>query len=268
MNTENVNINSIDIDKKSTVEMISIINNEDKTVALAVEKAIPQIAKAVDVISEGLKKDGRLISIGAGTSGRLAIQDAAECTVTYGVPEGTVSAIMAGGRDAVFKPSENVEDNFDGGAEEIAKLNVGPNDTIVGISASGNAPYVCGALTQAKAHGANTVSLLCNEHGKIADCSDIAICVPTGAEVINGSTRMKAGTAQKMVLNMLSTASMIKLGKVTSNFMTWMTPTNIKLEKRARFIVSNLCNVSEEEADELLTENNYNIQAVVSKYRK
>lgn len=263
MNTENVNPNSKDIDKKSTLEMLTIINNEDKTVAEAVSTALPQIAAAVDVISEGLKKGGRMIYVGAGTSGRLAIQDAAECTVTYGVAPGTVSAIMAGGRDAVFIPSENVEDNYEGGAAAVREYNVSENDTIVGISASGGAEYVCGALDEAAKSGANTVAVLCNTHGKIADHAKYSICIPTGAEVISGSTRMKAGTAQKMVLNMLSTAAMIKLGRVTGNFMTWMSPTNKKLEKRAKFIISQVCGISEDAAAVLLQENDNNIQKAI-----
>ena len=244
--------------------MLTIINNEDKTVAEAVSIALPQIAEAVDVISEGLKKGGRMIYVGAGTSGRLAIQDAAECTVTYGVEPGTVSAIMAGGRDAVFTPSENVEDNYEGGVAAIRECNVSENDTVVGISASGGAEYVCGALDEATKNSASTVAVLCNTHGKIADCARYSICIPTGAEVISGSTRMKAGTAQKMVLNMLSTAAMIKLGKVTGNFMTWMSPTNKKLEKRAKFIISQVCGISEDDAAVLLHENDNNIQKAIA----
>lgn len=268
MNTENVNQNSLDFDKKSTVEMLEIINNEDKTVALAVEKSIPQIAAAVDVISECIKNGGRLIYVGAGTSGRLAIQDAAECTVTYGVKVGTVTAVMAGGNNAVFTPAENIEDDFEAGKKAAKELSLTENDSLVGISASGNAEFVCGALKEAEKAGAKTVALLCNPAGKIADCAQYPICVSTGAEVISGSTRMKAGTAQKMVLNMLSTISMVKLGRVHGNFMTWMQPTNKKLEKRARFIISQLCGIDEEEAGRLLEENDNKIQAVVEKYKK
>ena len=268
MNTENVNPNSKNFDKKSTLEMLQIINNEDKTVAEAVEKALPQIAEAVDVIADGIKNGGRMIYVGAGTSGRLAIQDAAECTVTYGVKPGTVSAIMAGGRDAVFTPSENIEDKYEIGFENVSDLNITKYDSVVGISASGNAEYVCGALNAAEKAGANTVAILCNTHGKIADCAKFKICVPTGAEVISGSTRMKAGTAQKMILNMLSTITMVKLGRVHGNFMTWMSPTNKKLEKRARFIISQLCNISEDEAEILLKENNNEIHKVIENFEK
>lgn len=268
MSTEGVNERSRNIDKMTTEQMISVINEEDMTVAECVKKAIPSIAAAVDAISERMKNGGRLIYIGAGTSGRLAIQDAAESTVTYGVPKGTVSAIMAGGESAVFFPSENVEDSFDAGKADINAAEITKNDCVMGISASGNANYVCGALSEAKAVGALTVAMLCNEHGKISEIAEHVISVPTGAEVISGSTRMKAGTAQKMVLNMISTASMIKLGKVTGNFMTWMKPSNEKLHKRACFIISEICSITESEAETLLEENENNIQGAIRAYKE
>lgn len=263
MSTEGVNEASRHIDEMATIDMIRVINREDHTVALRVEQAIPQISAAVDGIYERMSRGGRLIYIGAGTSGRLAVQDAAECTVTYGVPAGTVHAIMAGGRDAVFAPSENVEDNFDAGRRDVDLVHVTEKDCVLGISASGNASYVCGALKEALDRGALTAGMICNEQGKISQFAQHMICVPTGAEVISGSTRMKAGTAQKMVLNMISTAVMIKLGKVTDNFMTWMTPTNQKLQKRACFIISKVCSVTEEEAARLLAENGNNIQSAI-----
>ena len=263
MSTEGVNERSRHIDEMSTIDMIRVINQEDYTVAQRVEQAIPQISAAVDAIYERMRRGGRLIYIGAGTSGRLAVQDAAECTVTYGVPKGTVIAIMAGGRDAVFAPSENVEDNFDAGRKDVDLVCVTEKDCLMGISASGNASYVCGALKEASERGALTIGMICNEQGRILEFSQYMIRVPTGAEVISGSTRMKAGTAQKMVLNMISTAVMIKLGKVTDNFMTWMTPTNQKLHKRACFIISKVCSVTEEVAARLLEENGNNIQRAI-----
>ncbi len=268
MSTEGVNQRSRNIDSKTTLEMLEIINAEDKTVADVVEKALPQIATVIDAAVRGLKKGGRIIYVGAGTSGRLAIQDAAECTVTYGVPEGTVSAIMAGGRNAVFSPSENIEDIFEQGMADVNAKSITENDCVIGISASGNANYVCGALKAAKDSGAVTASLICNIKGKLQDYSDYSISVATGAEVISGSTRMKAGTAQKMVLNMISTASMIHLGKVTDNFMTWMTPTNEKLQKRACFIIAQVCGIPETDAVVLLKENNDNIQAAIKNYKE
>lgn len=268
MNTEDVNRNSKDFDKKSTLEMLRIINTEDKTVAEAVEKCLPQISIVIDIIADGLKKGGRMLYIGAGTSGRLAVQDAAECTVTYGVAPGTVTAVMAGGKEAVFSPSENIEDKFEVGAEDVRRLNLTKDDSVIGISASGNAQYVCGALREAEMCGANTVAVLCNECGKIADYAKYSICVPTGAEVICGSTRMKAGTAQKMILNMLSTVVMVKLGRVTGNFMTWMSPTNQKLEKRARFIISQVCGITEKDAEVLLTKSENNIQKAIANFKE
>ena len=248
--------------------MLQIINAEDKTVAEAVEKYLPQIEVVVDVITESVKKGGRMIYVGAGTSERLAVQDAAECTVTYGVAPGTVTAVMAGGRDAVFSPSENIEDKFEVGAEDVRKCALTKNDSVIGVSASGNALYVCGALKEAEICGSNTVAILCNEKGKIVDYAKYSICVPTGAEVICGSTRMKAGTAQKMILNMLSTVVMVKLGKVTGNFMTWMSPTNQKLQKRARFIISQICGIAEDDAGVLLTEGENNIQKAIAIYNQ
>lgn len=268
MNTESVNLSSKDFDKKGTLEMLHIINEEDKTVAEAIEKCLPQIAIVVDVITEGVKRGGRMIYVGAGTSGRLAVQDAAECTVTYGVAPGTVTAVMAGGREAVFSPSENIEDKFEVGAEDVSKLILTKNDSVIGISASGNANYVCGALREAEMCGATTVAVICNEKGKITDYAKYSICAPTGAEVICGSTRMKAGTAQKMILNILSTVVMVKLGKVTGNFMTWMSPTNQKLEKRARFIISQICGITEDDAGVLLVEGENNIQKAIEIYNQ
>jgi len=174
-----------------------------------------------------------------------------------------VDAVIAGGKDAVFFPSENAEDKFTLGESDLQQHQLTKYDTVVGISASGNAQYVCGALHAARRCGANTVAVLCNKNGRIMEYADRSICAPTGAEVICGSTRMKAGTAQKMILNMLSTAVMIKLGKVTGNFMTWMRPTNEKLVKRAHFIISEVCGVTSEEAMRLLSENGNSIQNAI-----
>ena len=268
MNTEGVNEKSRNIDKMSTLEMVSVINEEDRTVAECVKAALPSIAAAIDAISERMKDGGRLIYIGAGTSGRLAVQDAAESTVTYGVPRGTESAIMAGGESAVFFPSENVEDNYERGISDVTAAGITKKDSLIGISASGGASYVCGALDEAKRCGALSVALMCNERGRIADCAELVISVPTGTEVISGSTRMKAGTAQKMVLNMISTGVMIKLGRVTGNFMTWMTPTNAKLKHRAAFIISEVCSISEADAAKLLEDNGNKIQDAIRAYRE
>ncbi|MBE6571285.1 MAG: N-acetylmuramic acid 6-phosphate etherase [Ruminococcaceae bacterium] len=268
MLTEEINEKSVDIDKKSTLEMLRIINEEDKTVAYAVEKAIPQIEVAIDAVSENMKNGGRLIYVGAGTSGRLAVQDAAECTVTYGVEKGTVTAIIAGGKNAVFTSYENVEDDFEAGANAVKELDVTDKDSIVGISASGTAAFVCGALSEGKRVGCVTIAFLCNESGRITEYADHAINVITGPEVIGGSTRMKAGTAQKLVLNMFSTIAMIKLGRVTGNQMTYMKPSNKKLVKRARSIVAEVCKISYEQADRLLLKYDNDMQKAIEAFEK
>ena len=266
--TEGVNPRSRDIDLKTTSEILSIINAEDATVAAAVKKALPEIVPVVDLIVEKLDAGGRLIYVGVGTSGRLAVQDAAECPPTYGVPVETVTAIIAGGVDAMIHPVESAEDDAAAGTAAIVEAGVNPNSLVLGISANGNTPYVCGALAEAKKRGAATAVLLCNKSGKIEDNADLAIHVLTGAEVISGSTRMKAGTAQKMVLNMLTTAAMIRLGRVTGNFMTAMQPINAKLRKRAVFIVSNVTSLPPKFAEKALDTNNWNIRAAIQELRQ
>jgi N-acetylmuramic acid 6-phosphate etherase len=266
--TEGVNPRSRDIDLKTTSEILSIINAEDATVAAAVKKALPEIVPVVDLIVEKLDAGGRLIYVGVGTSGRLSVQDAAECPPTYGVPTETVTAIIAGGVDAMIHPVESAEDDAAAGTAAIVEAGVNPNSLVLGISANGNTPYVCGALAEAKKRGAATAVLLCNKSGKIEDNADLAIHVLTGAEVISGSTRMKAGTAQKMVLNMLTTAAMIRLGRVTGNFMTAMQPINAKLRKRAVFIVSNVTSLPPKFAEKALDTNNWNIRAAIQELRQ
>lgn len=266
--TEGVNPRSRDIDLKTTSEILSIINAEDATVAAAVKKALPEIVPVVDLIVEKLDAGGRLIYVGVGTSGRLSVQDAAECPPTYGVPTETVTAIIAGGVDAMIHPVESAEDDAAAGTAAIVEAGVNPNSLVLGISANGNAPYVCGALAEAKKRGAATAVLLCNKSGKIEDNADLAIHVLTGAEVISGSTRMKAGTTQKMVLNMLTTAAMIRLGRVTGNFMTAMQPINAKLRKRAVFIVSNVTSLPPKFAEKALDTNNWNIRAAIQELRQ
>lgn len=211
--TEQVNPDTYDIDISSTEEIVKMINAEDKKIAFAVEKVLPQIARAVDMIVGRMKRGGRLLYIGAGTSGRLGVLDASECPPTYGVEPSKVVGIIAGGDDALRSAFEGVEDDREAGKAEIEKYAVGENDTLVGISASGTAPYVCAALQAAKGKGAGTIALSNTYFGALPDIADISIVAEVGPEVVMGSTRMKAGTSQKMVLNMLSTAAMIKLGK-------------------------------------------------------
>lgn len=237
MVTENRNPNSEKIDNCSTLEILQIINNEDKKVATAVEKQLPQIAKAVETITRAFSNQGRLIYIGAGTSGRLGILDASECPPTYGTPPQQVIGLIAGGQPAIFRAVENAEDNPELAVADLKNINFNAKDVLVGIAASGRTPYVIGAMQFAKSIGATVISLCCNPKAPMITIADIAITPIVGAEVITGSSRMKAGTAQKMVLNMLTTASMIKIGKVYGNLMVDVEATNAKLIERQISIV-------------------------------
>ncbi|MWN31448.1 MULTISPECIES: N-acetylmuramic acid 6-phosphate etherase [unclassified Gilliamella] len=254
MLTESRNPNSETIDNCSTLEILQIINNEDKQVALAVEKELINIAKAVDAISQSFLNQGRLIYIGAGTSGRLGILDASECPPTYGTPPEQVIGLIAGGNSAIFKAVENAEDNSDLAINDLKKVNFNPNDILVGIAASGRTPYVIGGMQYAKSIGATVVSLCCNPKAPMINIADIAITPIVGAEVITGSSRMKAGTAQKLVLNMLTTASMIKIGKVYGNLMVDVEATNAKLIERQISIVMQSTDCSREMAIQALNQ--------------
>ncbi|HHV95925.1 MAG TPA: N-acetylmuramic acid 6-phosphate etherase [Clostridiaceae bacterium] len=248
--TEQRNESTKNIDKLDIPEILKLINEEDKKIAYCVEKAIPDISKAVELVVEAFNKGGRLIYVGAGTSGRLAIADASECHPTFGVPVEMVTAIMAGGDKAIRVPTEANEDNEEQGRIDIRNLNCCEKDVVMGIAASGRTPYVIGALKEARELGAKTISLANNpnsEIGKIAECK---IEVVTGPEVIMGSTRMKAGTSQKMVLNMITTTAMIKIGKVYSNLMVNIQPTNEKLLDRAIRLVMQATGVAREVAEE------------------
>lgn len=252
MVTESRNENSMNIDILNTEELVKVINSEDKKVALAVEKELPQIAKAVDKIVESFKEGGRLIYIGAGTSGRLGILDASECPPTYGTPAEMVVGLIAGGERAILKAVENAEDRKDFCIEDLKKINFSSKDTLVGIAASGRTPYVIGGLEYAKELGATTISISCNPGSAMAQISEIAISPVVGPEVVTGSSRMKAGTAQKMILNILTTASMIKIGKVYSNLMVDVEATNAKLIERQCKIVMEATGCEREEAENAL----------------
>ena len=266
--TESVNPRSKDIDLKSIPEILNIINQEDMSVPLAVAKVIPEITKAVELVVKSLSGSGRLIYYGAGTSGRIGVVDAAECAPTYTIPQDKVFAIIAGGYGAMVKAAETAEDEFETGIQSIIDNNVTAEDTIIGLSASGNTPFVTGALQEARRRGAATVGIISNESGTVLDAADVKIPLITGPEVITGSTRMKAATAQKLTVNMISTTSMIKLGRVTGNFMTAMRPTNTKLRKRAKFIVSSTCDISEDEAGIVLEKHDFNIREAVKELRQ
>jgi len=231
--TEQRNPRTRGIDLRPTREMLRAMNREDTGVARAVARAIPQIAQAVDAIADALRRGGRLIYIGAGTSGRLAALDAAECPPTFGVPQEMVAAIIAGGRRALTEAVEGAEDNAGAGVRDLRRARCGKRDVVVGLSASGRTPYVLGALDWARRAGARTVGVTCNRGTPLARAAEIAIVAETGPEAIAGSTRLKAGTAQKLILNMLSTAAMIRLGRVYDNWMAGVAPTNQKLRARA-----------------------------------
>lgn len=263
LTTETRNENTMDIDQVSTMEMVKKINDEDKKVALAVEKELPQIAGAIDGIVERMKKGGRLIYIGAGTSGRLGILDASECPPTYGVSEELVQGIIAGGQEAIFRAKEGAEDSKELAIEDLKSKNLNKNDTVVGLAASGRTPYVIGGLEYANSIGALTVSITCNANSSVAKTAKIAISPVVGPEVVTGSTRLKSGTAQKLVLNMLSTGSMIKLGKVYGNLMVDVQSTNEKLVERAKKIVSEATGVDTETAAIYLKETNSNVKLAI-----
>lgn len=231
--TEQRNEKSRNIDKMTAREIVGLINDEDKTVAYAVEKTLDSVAEAVEKTVQRLTAGGRIFYVGAGTSGRLAIADAAECPPTYGTSPDLVRAIMAGGRDAVFTAGEGNEDDPDAGVNELKAAGFCANDVCFGISASGSAAFVQAAVQYARSVGALTISFSCHEASRLAGMTDISIIPVVGPEVINGSTRMKAATAQKMVLTMYSTAVMVRLGRVKGNLMVCMKPANKKLVERA-----------------------------------
>lgn len=249
--TEQANPASARIDAVSTLEMVKIINEEDQKVALAVEKALPEIARAIDAIVERMKKGGRLFYTGAGTSGRLGVLDASECPPTYNVPPELVQGFIAGGDGALRKAVEGAEDSRELGASEMMALGFGPGDVLCGIAASGRTPYVLGAVGKAREIGALTVGVSCSPGSQLSAAAELPIEVLPGPEVVTGSTRMKAGTATKLVLNMLSTGAMIRLGYVYGNLMVNVQPTNEKLVDRAVRIVMQAVGVGREEAEQL-----------------
>lgn len=257
LKTEERNPLTDDIDKVSTLEMLRIINREDQKVALAVEKELPNIAQAVDVIAQRLHEGGRLIYTGCGTSGRLGILDAVECPPTYSTDPEQVVGLIAGGYDAIFRAVEGAEDSRELGEQDLKKLNLTDMDVVVGLAASGRTPYVLGAMAYAKSVGAKVIGVSCCPGSEIAASADIAITPAPGPEVVTGSTRMKSGTAQKMVCNMLSTGAMIRMGKVYGNLMVDVKPSNEKLVHRCEYIVCEATGVGIREAREVLDKCGY-----------
>ena len=261
--TEERNPLTKNIDTLPTFEMLTLINAEDQKVALAVRDALHNIAAAVDAITARMQRGGRLIYIGAGTSGRLGVLDASECPPTFGIPPELVVGLIAGGRAALTDAVEGAEDDWEGGAREIMELDVNENDSVIGVAASGRTPYAIGALQESKKSGALTISITCNHPSPLGELAEISIALVVGPEVVSGSTRLKAGTAQKMVLNMISTAVMIRLGKTYSNLMVDVQPTNVKLRQRARRIVAEATGLDLQRAADMLSSCNGEVKTAI-----
>jgi N-acetylmuramic acid 6-phosphate etherase len=240
------------LDLMTTAELVALMNEEDAGVPAAVAAAREQIAEAIDGIADRLTRGGRLIYVGAGTPGRLAVLDASECGPTFNASPEQIQAVLAGGEKAMVYASEGVEDDAAAGAADLRARSVGPDDSVVGISASGRTPYVLGAVEHARAEGALTVGLVCNPSSPIASTADLAIEIVTGPEVISGSTRLKAGTAQKLVLNMISTIAMVRLGRTYGNLMVDVRASNEKLRLRSQRIIRLATGCSDEEAERAL----------------
>ncbi len=266
--TEQRNPASEHIDRLPTAELLHVINHEDQTVALAVEKEIPRITQAVDAIVERFSRGGRLYYAGAGTSGRLGVLDAAECPTTFGVAPDRVQAVVAGGDAAVFRAAEGAEDRHENGEADLRRKGLRPVDAVIGISASGRTPYVLGGLAYAQSLGALTIGLTTNPDAELAGHAEILIAPVTGPEVITGSTRMKSGTAQKLVLNMISTALMVKMGYVLGNLMVNVQLKSAKLVDRGRRIIEEVAGCSAADAERALTAagNNVRLGLVMAKF--
>ena len=261
--SEGRNPDTMDIDLLSSHEIIERINQQDKQVPLAVEKVLPEIAQAVDKITEAFRKGARLIYMGAGTSGRLGVLDASECPPTFGVSDQMVVGLIAGGPEAILKAKEGAEDSPELGENDLKDIHFTKNDVLVGIAASGRTPYVIGGLEYANDIGATSIALSCNPDSPIADIAKIAISPVVGPEALTGSTRLKSGTAQKLVLNMLTTASMIRIGKSYQNLMVDVKATNEKLVARAARIVMQATDCEKHQAVSTLRETNYEVKLAI-----
>lgn len=263
LDTEKQNEHTMNLDQMSVKEALTVMNQEDKKVAEAIEEVIPEIEKAVQVIIEQFNNKGRLIYIGAGTSGRLGVLDASECPPTFGAPPEQVVGLIAGGERAVTDAVEGAEDSAKMGKEALVNIDLKANDVVVGLAASGRTPYVIGALNYSKEVEAPTVAIACTKNSEIGEVADIAIEATPGPEVLTGSTRLKAGSTQKMILNMLSTISMVGIGKVYKNLMVDVQPTNEKLISRAQGIVMKATDVDEGVASEKLKESGGHVKTAI-----
>lgn len=266
LTTEAVNPRTINIDMLATEAILRCINDEDRSVAGAVAAVVPNIARVVDAVVRAINAGGRLIYVGAGTSGRLGVVDASECPPTFGTDPDVVQAVIAGGPQAVFRSQEGVEDSRTAGAEALVGIGVAANDVVVGIAASGRTPFVLGAIAEAKRKGATTALVSTNEESivqALAPEADILVCPVVGPEVIAGSTRMKSGTAQKLVLNMISTTAMIRLGKTYGNIMVDLQQSNAKLVARSTNIVATIAGISTQSAEALLTESGGHVKTAI-----
>jgi N-acetylmuramic acid 6-phosphate etherase len=261
--TEAINPVSLAVDKAPIVDIVEMVIGEDKKVIAAVHKEKARIALGVEIIAQALKKGGRIIFVGAGTSGRLGVVEASEMPPTFGTSPNTVQAIMAGGQDAVFRAKEGVEDNYEEGARSIARLRLSKKDVVVGVSASGMTPFVRGALTRARKAGAKIIFVTCWPGSELQTFVDLQIAPAVGPEVIAGSTRLKAGTATKMVLNMLTTIAMIKVGKTYGNLMVDVQTGSEKLKDRARRIIGVVTGIDYDAADVLLKHAKWNVKAAI-----
>jgi len=263
LNTEAIDSRFSKIDTLSTIDLLKLFNDSDKSVAEEVAKVLPKVAEAITEITRRMELGGRLIYVGAGTSGRLGVLDASECIPTFSLEDGLVIGIIAGGDTALRTGIEGAEDIPEGAIEDLNKMNLSKKDSLVGIAASGRTPYVIGALKYAKEIGAASIALSCNLNSELSKYADIAIEVDTGAEILAGSTRLKAGTAQKLVLNMISTVSMIKLGKTYGNLMVDLQVSNIKLRDRAIRIIQAATSCDFKRAQEALQESKDQVKVAI-----
>ena len=261
--TETRNENTMDLDQMPVLDILKMMNQEDKGMVAAIEKELPKIEEAVKMAIHSFKNNGRLIYIGAGTSGRLGVLDAVECVPTFGSSPDMVQGIIAGGMKAIANAVEGAEDNTALGESDLKEINVTEKDTVIGIAASGRTPYVIGALQYANSQRANTVSISCNTKAEMSEYGQVAIELNTGSEVLTGSTRLKAGSAQKIVLNMISTTAMVGIGKVYQNLMVDLKPTNYKLEERSKRIIMEATNVDYDTANDYFEQANHHVKTAI-----